>query len=284
MKAIAEWLLAKGWRVPLTFVLMAVVPDQTGQLAILAAISGTAILAVATLRSGFGRGLELGITGVLAVAVLSHVMERVEPGVAHPDLLVRVSMWAPALVCAAVIRRTRSLTLGVQVLLLIGLGVMGLVFLLADPYAYWLTLELEPKYARVWTGISVAAVALFVAIALLLAHHGERSGRTQEHWGFDTLAMGKGVAMVSAVLMLISVLVPEQLYIANAVIVLGVGFALQGLAVASAWMEGRGFSGMWAVALYAGMLLSSVVTLPLMVGIGFIDNWLQLRQRWRVQR
>lgn len=285
MKAIAEWLLAKGWRVPLTFVLMAVVPDQTGQwLALLAAIGGTAILALATLRSGFGRGLELTLTGVLAVAILSHVMQRLEPGVAHPDLLTRVLLWAPALVSAAVIRRTRSLTMGLQVLLLLGLGVMGAIFLLADPYAYWLSRNVPPEDARLSTGIFAAAYALFVAAALLVAHHAERSGRSPEHWGFSSLAMGKGVASASAGLMLVALLWPESMYIANGVIVIGVGFALQGLAVVNAWMEGRGFAGMWAIALYAGMLLAIMVTLPLLVGIGFIDNWLQLRERWRVQR
>ncbi|MEM9387780.1 MAG: hypothetical protein AAGA68_22190 [Pseudomonadota bacterium] len=271
---------------PLTFVLMAVVPDQTGQwLALLSAIAGTAILALATLRSGFGRGLQLSLTGVLAVAVVSYVMQRVEPGVAHPDLLTRVLLWAPALVSASVVRQTRSLTMGLQVLLLLGLGVMGLVFLLADPYGYWLSRDVPPEDARLSTGIFAAAYALFVAAALFAAHHGERSGRPQEeHWGFASLAMGKGVATVSAGLMLVALLLPGSIYIANAVIVLGVGFALQGLAVANAWMEGRGFAGMWAVALYAGMLLAIMVTLPLLVGIGFIDNWLQLRQRWRVQR
>ncbi len=284
MKAIAEWLLAKGWRIPLTFVLMAVVPDQSGQwLPLLAWIGGTAILVLATLRSGADRGIQLTITGALAVAVVGYTMQRVEAGVAHPDLLTRLLLWVPALISAAVVRRTRSLTFGMQVLLLVGLVGLGLVFLLADPYAYWISREVSPEDARLATGIFVAAYVGFVAASVLIAHYGESGGREQEHWGFSTFAMGKSAAVVSAVMML-AALSPAALYFENAVIVLGVGFALQGLAVANAWMAGRGLTGMWAVALYAGMLLAIMVTLPLLVGIGFIDNWLQLRQRGRLQR
>ncbi|MEO0973357.1 MAG: hypothetical protein AAFX85_09690 [Pseudomonadota bacterium] len=281
MKAVADWLLDKGWRVPLVFVLMAIVPDESGRwLPLIAWIASTAVLALATMASGHGRGVQLAFTGALAVAVVGYVMQRVEPGVAYPDLESRLLLWVPALICAATVRRSGSLTLGVQTLLLIGLGALAVVFLLTDPYAYWIDRELGVDEARVATGLFVAAYVGFVAVAVLLAHAGaRRADDASQGAGFSSLAMGQGLAVTSGVMFLVA-LAPSANYFANALLVLAVGFGFQGLAVASAWMEMRGLTGMWAVALYAAMLLAIMVTAPLMVGIGYIDNWLHLRRRW----
>lgn len=280
MSAIVGWLLGKPWRLPLLFALVAVVPDSDqGGTHLIAWVLSTTLLVLATLRQGLGGGLQLGVTGVLAVATVGYLMQRVEPGVIHPNLDVRLLLWGPALLIAAVIRRTQSLALGLQLLTLLGIAAVGVLFLATDPTEYWASFDMAPEIARVATGGAAAFYVGFVMLAVLLARRGDRAAsRAEGREEFVRLSMGRSLALLAGAVFLLG-LVPSAVFFANAVWVLVVGFAVQGVAVANVWMDARGLTGAWAIALYVALAMSIAVTLPLMAGLGFIDTWFDLRRR-----
>ncbi|MEC7803810.1 MAG: hypothetical protein VX533_03040, partial [Pseudomonadota bacterium] len=63
-------------------------------------------------------------------------------------------------------------------------------------------------------------------------------------------------------------------------LVLGTGFAFQGLAVIYWWSGSKQWPKGWWVALYFPLLLGPVARISeivLLVAVGFIDNWYRLR-------
>ncbi len=286
MQKIVDWLLARAWRLPLTFVLLAIIPDGS-YLWLLGLLASTAILVLVGLREGAGPALRLGVTGVLAVAVVAYLMQAVQPGVLHPMLSSRLLLWVPGLLAALVVRRSQSLVLGVQALLLLGLGALGAVFLVDDPVAWWSRQwgdDLQGDVLRVMTGVVTATCTALVIGALLLGRRAERlagrgGGAARE---FGALSMGKVLSVMAVAFFLLGA-VESAVYFANGTWVLAAGFAFQGLAVTHVWMTSRGLRGGWLVALYVAIGLTFFATVPLIAALGFVDNWFNLRRRLRPQ-
>lgn len=293
MRKTVEWLTGRPWRLPLVFLLSAVVPDDSYTW-LVALVFTTALLTLVCLREGFGRALELMITGVLVVAVVGYVMQRVEQGVGHPRVESRLVMWIPALLTGLVIRRSQSLALGIQLLLLAALAFTGGLFLLTDPVGYWTAgwSELDPDVLRVLTGILGSGYLVCLIGGILLARSAERLLRERpvpapargeagtRRGEFSHLAMGKVLATVCALCFVLGAF-DEAVLFANAAWVLAAGFAFQGLSVVQEWLLQRNLTGPWLPVLCVALALAIPVTVPLMATLGFVDNWLDLRTRLR---
>jgi hypothetical protein len=290
MRSVVEWLLARSWRVPFLFLLVAVVPDN-GYLWLVALVLTTALLTFVALREGFGRGLELMIAGVIVVAVVGYLMQRAQADVWYPRVDSRLVLWGPALVTAVVIRRTQSLALGLQLLMVVALCLTAGLFLVADPVAYWTMgwSDLDADLLRVLTGILFAGYLVCLIGGITLARSAERIARERGAPGappralpgeFSGLSMGKVLASLCALCFCLGVF-DDAVYFANATWVLAAGFAFQGLSVVQEWLLQRNMQGPWLPLLCVALALGSPVTVPLMAALGFVDNWFDLRAKLR---
>jgi hypothetical protein len=295
MQRTVDWLLARPWRAPLTFVLLGIIPDNS-YVWLFGLVLTTALLTLVCLRNGFGRALELMLTGLLMVAVVGYLMQRVDDAVWYPQIDSRLAMWVPAVLTGLVIRRTQSLALGIQLLVLVALGLTGALFALTDPVDYWRagwSSELRPELLRVLTGILAAGYLVCLISGILLARAAERmaapgdgsppSAGALERGEFATLTMGKVLATVCALFFLLGVF-ESAVYFANGTWVLAAGFAFQGLSVLQEWLAQRNMTGPWLVLLCLALALAIPVTVPLMAALGFVDNWFDLRTQLRPQK
>ncbi len=209
-----------------------------------------------------------------------------------------VISWSVWLGLGALAGRMQSLTLTVQAAVM--LAVTALVVFLAavgDPVAYW-TPILEAWYrdlaeqgvnipvvdmarqAALMSGglfaFSLAGVLLALLLGLRLAR---AAGGPESADRFSELRLGYVIGGLAAVAGLAG-LAGWELY--GALLIFGVAFAYQGVAVLSWWAVRRSWPrGWWWVLVLAPLLLAPlfVIELALLAGIGFVDNWFGLRRR-----
>jgi hypothetical protein len=293
MRKTVDWLVDRPWRMPVVFLLLAVVPDNS-YVWLVAMVLTTALITFVCVRDGFGRALELMIGGLLLVAVVGYLMQRISAEAWFPRIDSRLVMWGPALFTGLVIRRTQSLVLGIQLLLLVALAVVGVLFVLGDPIAFWAgQSDLDTDLLRVLTGILGAAYLLCLIGGILLGRTGERMARDRRESAggrritaqdgmprseFASLAIGKVLATAWALCFLVGVYDPA-VYFANAAWILAAGLAYQGLSVAQAWLQKRNMTGPWLPVMCVAMAVGMPVAVPLMAVLGFVDNWFDLRRR-----
>jgi hypothetical protein len=198
------------------------------------------------------------------------------------------------------LRRTGSLTLAVQIAVLA--GVIGAVAFMAwsrDPQAYWEQVlteftgraksmgievgpaDLIPDAARVMTGM-IAALAVASALAALFLGSWWVGARGGPMFGqeFQELRMGRVLGLLAGItgLLFLTSLRPG---VDDVLLVLGVGFVLQGLAVVHWHGARRHWPRSWPLALYLPMALVArlaVIEMLLLGLLGLFDNGYSLRR------
>jgi hypothetical protein len=246
-------------------------------------------------RAGFA--IALGASALLTLAMWM-VGRPVPVGLIY-------SAWVlgPPLVLAALLARTGSLSLCLQVAVLA--GVVMLVVLhqtLGDPEKFWapfvrdlahemqrrgLPMDLEKEglvesLARTLWGWVTALTMVLAMCALFLARWWQSAPGKPGHFGaeFQQIRLGLVLGTVGAVLVAASIWVDRPLVDDLERIFLG-ALTLVGLAAAHRYKAAGRLGAGWLWAIYVLLVLAAPVMVPAIAGWGFVDNW--LRSRMRVQ-
>jgi hypothetical protein len=294
MRAVAKWLVAR----PLNGVLVLAATSSPYLGFLSAALVVLLVLhdgaRVAALKAA-GAGLLLGLIGAVVGTPPSVV------------LAVAVVYWLPAALLATLLAVTRSLTLTLQVSVLLAvLGMLVFVGIVGDPVAFWQA-ELGAA-AEVWRSMGAVELAdslaegqallaaqmtMFIvtllwtiyAATLVLGYKLFRQlpGEPDRFGRYRDLDFGRVLALIMALCSIIA-LVTGAAWLQNIAFVMFAVFWLQGLAIVH-WLHGAEILPGFAVAMvYVLMLpLSAVVVIGLAV-LGYIDAWFDLRRRAPVAR
>jgi len=289
MQAIAAWLVAR----PLNAVLALA---ATISLAYLSFMSGV-VLVLLVLHRGpkrtvvdmvFAAGL-LVVVGLLAQVPLVTVMTGA------------LAMWLPAMLLGVILTTTRSLTLTVQLSVVIAVAAMiGFYLVVDDPLSFWRAI-LE-MIIEVWREVglteqaalldaqidAVAGQMTMVAVLASWAIHTINCvlgyllyralpGETAELGRFRDLNLGRVIAITMALASIVAVL-SGAVWLQNIAFVMFLVFWLQGLAVVH-WLYGEGHLPVFGiVAVYVLMPFLSVFLLMGLAILGYIDTWFRLRR------
>ncbi len=289
MQAVAAWLVAR----PLNAVLALA---ATISLAYLSFLSGV-VLVLLVLRKGPRRALiDVGMATMLLVLVGLIVQ------VPLPTVLTGAgAMWVPAMLLAMTLAGTRSLTLTLQVSVLIAiLAMIGFYLLVNDPIAFWRSIL--TTIVDVWRELglndnadllegqldSVAEQMTMVAVLTSWAVHSgncvlgyllyrQLPGETAKYGRFRDLNYGRVIAITMALASVVALL-STAAWLQNIALFMFLVFWLQGLAIVH-WMYGEGYLPAFGlVAIYVLMPILNIILLMGLAVLGYVDTWFRLRR------
>jgi hypothetical protein len=289
MQAVAAWLVAR----PLNSVLALA---ATVSLAWLSFLSGV-VMMLLVLQKGPQRAL---VDMLLASALLAAVGLLVQAPLAAV-VVGALSMWLPALLFGTLLGKSRSLTLMVQLSVIIVISGM-LVFYLAvqDPVSFWRSV-LE-TLIEVWRELGLTDQAdliandvdglagqmtMVVALALWVVHtsnailgylfYKQLPGETADYGLFRDLNLGRVIAINMALASVIA-FASDAVWLQNIAFVLFLVFFLQGLAVVH-WLHNKGQLPVFGlIAVYVLMPILNIILLMGLAALGIIDTWFRLRR------
>ncbi len=286
MQAFASWLVARPQNAVLGLV-------ATLLLAALQLVS-IAIMVLLVLAEGPRRA---GILAAIAAAVLLTVSLIFGESIAAVVAVI-VLAWGPAVVLAMLLLNARSLTLTLQVSVIIAvLAMIGFYVVVSDPVAFWQTqltamaeivrqnnlpLKAELPPAEVMTVFAVLAFWLLYVAGLLLGYalYKRLPRETGEFGRFRDLNFGKVIAFTMALMSMLA-FVTGASWLQNLAFVMFVLFWLQGLAIVH-WLHGEGRLPLAAlVAVYALLPLLNILLMTALAVFGYTDAWFDFRRRMK---
>ncbi|MBM4197135.1 MAG: hypothetical protein FJ197_08580 [Gammaproteobacteria bacterium] len=254
------------------------------------AIASAAIVAFTTIGKGWreaGQDILFGGAALAALAVIA--------GIGWLQLLgVAALSWSVAMLAAHLYRRW-SLDLALQVLVLVGVaGAMALQLVQPDSAVYWrdvlgsiretaitsgieMPAEVVAQAAEVMTGVMGAFFLGAAVMALCLGAWLAGGGFSAR---FRELRMGRIIGALAAGLLVLAS-VGNADFADDLLIVILVGFILQGLAVLHWQAVRRAWPPYWAVAVYLPLVLVpavGVLECGLLAIVGLLDNAVSLRR------
>lgn len=265
-----------------------------------------AVIGVMALRYGAAEGL---IT-VAGSAALAAVFTWLVVDTAMPVLAFAVATWVPVWLLAVVLRSTRS-----QGVMLATAGALGALVVVATHLALgnaaaWWHHVLEELFvngaqhaglhmnaadtkrigamirelAPMMTGLVAAATVFGLVLTVLIARwwHALLDNRGGFGREFRVLALPRPVAVVALAVVALAVLADRLTggVARDLVWTVLVMYFLQGLAVMHALVKARSRSVGWLVALYALLLFVPLQMATLVAVGGYIEAWMNLRQRF----
>ena len=287
MKNFVEWLVARRYRMVLAAAAFALLPAL--------GILGQAVVILAVLIHGLREGIL-----VAAIATALMTLPALFAGTnATAMLLFALVNWVPAVALAAVLERSRSLSLTAQVATIAVAAVVALFFVFGAPVESWrIVLDeyiaamaerigevpdgLVTELSRIMTG-TIGAFALLSSMAAVFIGRWWQSILTRPgafSSEFRDLRMGLIVGLVAGVVFVAAALTRVTL-LENLTLVLVSGFLVHGLAVLHS-IAAAGTGSFWLVAVYVLLVVAIPFAELAVAGLGFIDNWFDLRSR--VQR
>jgi hypothetical protein len=289
VQPIAAWLVARPERA--VFVLIATFPLPFAQ------FLGSVVLVLLVLNSGPARAVQ--VVGIAYAAILLITLVTSVPMATLNQIALMI--WLPGILLALLLRRTRSLTLLLQISVLAALLVVaGLYVVKGDSSAYWqevfkefaavlrdagkqeeadLFMQLLP-YAPFMRAlvVSIGWLAHVVAFLVGYAAYFSLPGKSDGFGRFSDLNFGRVLAMVLALTSIVAML-GDQLWLQNVALLLFVIFWLQGLALLH-WLRairrlpGIVLTGVYVLTVLLGPLLISAVGM-----LGYTDAWFDYRPR-----
>ena len=289
MQAIAAWLVAR----PLNAVLALA---ATISLAYLSFLSGV-VLVLLVLHKGTKRALVdvLFAAGLLLVVGLIAQVPLVTVTAGA------LAMWLPAMLLAVILTTTRSLTLTVQLSVVIAVAAMiGFYVVVDDPLSFWR--DVLEMIIDVWREVglteqaalldaqidAVAGQMTMVAVLTSWAIHTINCvlgyilyralpGETAELGRFRDLNLGRVIAITMALASIAAVL-SGAIWLQNIAFVMFLVFWLQGLAIVH-WLYGEGHLPVFGVvAVYVLMPFLNVILLMGLAILGYVDTWFRMRR------
>lgn len=290
MRPIASWLVARPRNA--VFGLAATLLLPFAQV-----ISGT-LMALLVLQQGASLS---AVQGLVAAVILALVSLALSVPVAQV-LANAVLIWLPVILLAALMRKTRSMTLATQVAALAALlATLAFYVVLGDPAAWWsdalvdvaaafremgleqhadaLTAQRDVVAGQMTTLVVLAGWTLTVMVVLLgygvwrtLPENGPVYGR------FCDLNLGRVLALTMAVGSVLAVLTGWA-WLQNLAFVAFMMFWLQGLAIIHWLHVERAMPVIVVILAYAMLPLLNALLLMALAVVGYIDAWFEFRRR-----
>ena len=286
MRTIASWLVARPQNavMGLSVTLLLPAPQLT---------SGV-IMVLLVLAQGTKLAL---VEGCIAAAVLLTV--SLIFGVSIPSIVTLMAgTWVPVLLLAIMLLGSRSLTLTVQVAVIVAaVALVGFYAVVADPIAFWqpymdtmaevvrqnnLQLNLELLTAEVMTVSAVLAFWMLYTAGLLIGYAMYKSlpRETGDFGRFRELNLGRVIAVMMALISLLALAV-NATWLQNLAFMLFVVFWIQGLSIVH-WLHAQGTIPLAAlIAVYALLPFLQVLLMTALAVFGFTDAWFDFRRRMK---
>lgn len=263
----------------------------------------SAAVVVMTARSAGWRSAGIDVMAAMVILGGLIVLTRGGAGAPAPGTaaLGAAALWGGGLLGGALLRRFGSVDLALQSLVVVALvGVALASLVIPDARAHWQpvlqaliqaaglpqTDGLPPDWlatlAALMHGVIAASLLSTLILALMLGLWLDRDGEAAD-WRrkFLELKLGRVLSLVTIVAVLLLAAGFTSLG-GGLLLVLGTGFAAQGLAIVHWTADDRRWPRIWPLVLYAPLLLGApsagLVLLALAVA-GIVDNALPLRRR-----
>ncbi len=284
MRALAEFIMAGRWRAAAVASLGNLLP-----------LISPATVGLVTLRQGATEGLLVALWGALPLLVALSAGDA-SPVMMWASIAVVAVIWVGAEILRNMVSWSLALTaivlISAVVALLMGAFLSEPVVAIQHAVTQWLQkLQPDAQQAQLASMASVPFVIGFVAwvicvstvTSLLVARWWQAmlynpGGFRRE---FHGLRLEPRLATILLMAVLGSYLLPPE-YISWGG-VLSLPLLLGGLALAHHLVAVAPLGVHWLVALYLGLVLVGPLSLVL-VGLGFIDSWMDLRSRYNARR
>lgn len=301
MKAFANWVMKGRMQAVITATVTAVLALIVTPLSLVSA----AVITLTVVRQGWREGLLVVLSALLAIGGLGGLLFQMPIAAA----LIGVMLWVPAAVLGAVMGRSGSLRIAIEVAAVGAAAIVLLQYaLLGDPAAFWaetlnafIAESVQPEASQGadlealvsatagWMAGGVAAAWFLATLAsLLLARYWEALLDSPGAFGveFRALRFGRWLLILVPVLLILGVFVTGgepslmgQLYLIGMMV-----FLIQGISVAHALVADFGASVGWLVGLYLMLLLIAPQGATMVAVAGYADGWLDFRARARARR
>ena len=284
MQAIAAWLVSRPQNAVLGLAVTLLLPAPQ--------LTSGVIMVLLVL----GQGTKLAvIEACIAASVLLTVSLLFGVSISSIVALM-LGTWLPVFLLAALLSGSRSLTLTVQVSVIVAaLAMLGFYVVVVDPVAFWqpymtlmaelveknnLQLNLELLTAEVMTLSAVLAFWMLYTVGLLLGYalYKRLPRETRDFGWFRNLNLGRVIAFTMAATSLLAFIV-DVAWLQNLAFVLFVVFWIQGLAIVH-WMHAERQLPLAAlVAVYALLPFLQVLLMTALAVFGYMDAWFDFRRR-----
>jgi hypothetical protein len=272
------------------------------------ALAGTLLLPLLQLLSGvilvvlvLKQGTRVAtIEAVVAGGLLSVMALVVQASV--PEVVVAVlTTWVPMLLLASLLKVTRSLTLTMQVFVIVAVMiVIGFHVVVSDPLAFWqqtlttmaevsrgmglqqqadILMSEQASVAGQMTMLVVFSTWSLYAVIFLLGYllFTQSPGEVKSFGQFRNLNFGRVIAITMASVSMLA-LATDAIGLQNIAFLLFAVFWLQGLAVVH-WLHAKGHVPAFGViAVYAMMPILHVMLLMALAVLGYTDAWFRYRR------
>jgi len=286
VQAIAKWLVARPYYAVAGLAVTLLLPAPQ--------LFSGAILVLLVLAEGTRLAVVRASVAAAALAAASLLLG----GSLTSLVALMVATWVPALLLAQALVAVRSLTLTLQVSVIVAVAAL-LVFQLAipDAEAFWrpyldlmediirqngLTLNTELLTADVMTVSAVLVLWMLYTGALLLGYglYRRLPAGTDNYGQFRDLNFGRVIALTLALLSLLAFVIDAAL-LENIAFIIFVMFMMQGLAIVH-WLYGEGKLPLIAVvSVYVLMPFLQVLLIMVLALIGYTDAWIGFRHRFK---
>ncbi len=244
-----------------------------------------------TLRVGPWQGLAVIGGATLAMSLLSFlIMGQPAAGLAYA-----VALWLPVWALSVSLRRSARLDHSVRLAGVFGgMLLVAIHFVTPEPAAWWEELfretlsgagaeggESVSQLAQLMTGVVASALTLSLLGCLFIARWWQAllynpGGFRQE---FHGLRLGKAVGVITAGVFAVAFSTHGALsaVATDLLMVLGLLYLLQGLAVSHGLVASAGAHKGWLIGLYALLLIALPQTAVTLAVAGFADSWFDFR-------
>ena len=290
MQRLVQWLVARPQNAVLALAATLLLP-------LMQLFSGV-ILVVLVLR----HGTRVAATEAIVAAGLLAVVGLIAGTAVSEVVAAALTIWLPVLLLSVLIQATRSLTLTMQVSVIVAvLIVSGFHIIVGDPLEFWRVVL--NTMVEIWTEMglqeqanilmseqaSVAAQmtmlvvfstwSLYSAMFLIgYMLYTQIPGVTVDFGRFRNLNFGRVIASAMALVSMLA-LATNAIWLQNIGFLLLAVFWLQGLAVVH-WLHAEGHVPAFGlIAVYALMPILHVMLLMVLAVLGYSDAWFRLRRR-----
>ena len=265
----------------------------------LAGVFSGAVMVLLVLHHGVRRAL----TQALAAAAVLALLALLSGGSAAAMAFAALMSWMPAFVLAALLGNWRSLTLTLQVSVIVAsVGLLGFYAVLGDPSVFWSSwladeaatlfremglheqaaalVENQAAIAQQMTVLFVFTIWSLYVFGLLLGYALYSASLQQKSvFGrFCDLNFGRVLALIMAVASVAAVL-SGAVWLRNFAFLVFVVFWIQGLAILH-WLHAeRRFPAVLLVVVYALIPLLSALPVLSFAVVGYTDAWFGYRTR-----
>jgi hypothetical protein len=207
------------------------------------------------------------------------------------------ALWVlgPPLLLALVLRRSESLSLCLQLAVLAGLVMLVVLHVaFGDPTRFWapflrdLALEMqkhglsmgleddaivEALARSLWGWVTVLTLLLGMCAVFLARWWQYLAGQSGSFGAeFRQLRIGRALGIAAATAIAASMF-PEQPFIDDLARFFLAVLVLVGLAAAHRYRHARAANAGWLWAVYVLLVLAAPLAMPVLAGLGFVDNW-----------